>query len=295
MIVLNTVAHETIWGGQKLLSYSSGEHKIIGHLYSLCCEKGLENIILNGIYKGETFQKYFNDMKERFGLGGYKEFPLIIALVEAKDNLSIQVHPNDEMAVAEEKAQYGKNESWYFLKKPDSGYIFNGCLVSDINEIRQKMNNNQLMSVVDHLEVDEGDYVYVEAGTLHALSAGSYLYEIEENSPWTYRMYDYDRTDLKGNKRQLHIEKAVRALNVNLKSKAIKLGECEQSERRYSIKSLKNLSSYINESETLECITFIHGGCDLYGIAVKPGMTVVLEPGEEILGDISLAMMARPK
>ena len=295
MIVLNTVAHETIWGGQRLLPYSIGKHEKIGHLYSLCCEKGLENYILNGSYKGKVFQEYFNDVKEEFGLGRYKEFPLIIALVEAKDNLSIQVHPNDEIAVAEENAQYGKNESWYFLKKPDSGYIFNGCLASSIDEVKQRMENNDLMSVVDHLDVDEGDYVYVEAGTLHALSAGSYLYEIEENSPWTYRMYDYNRTDSKGDKRELHIEKAVKALNVDLKSKAIKLGGHEQSERRYSIKTLKNAFSYINESDTVECITFIQGKCDIDGITVEPGMTVVLEPGEEILGDIYFAIMARPK
>lgn len=295
MIVLNTVAHETIWGGQKLLPYSDGDHKKIGHLYSLCCEKGLENLILNGSYKGKVFQEYFNDVKEKFGLDRYKEFPLIIALVEAKENLSIQVHPNDEIAATQEKAQYGKNESWYFLKKPDSGYIYNGCLASGIEEVKQKMENNELMSIVDYLEVSEDDYVYVEAGTLHALSAGSYLYEIEENSPWTYRAYDYDRTDSKGNKRELHIEKAVKALNVDLKSKAMKIGNYEQSERRYSIKTLKNISFYINQSDTLECITFIQGKCDIGSISVKPGMTVVLEPGEEISGEISFAMMARPK
>lgn len=295
MIVLDTVAHETIWGGQRLLPYVNGKYERIGHLYSLCCEKGLENHIMNGSYKGMVFQEYFQNVKDKFGLGKYREFPLILALVEASDNLSIQVHPNDELAVAEEDAEYGKNESWYFLKAPNSGYIYNGCLATSIDDVKEKMKDNELMSVVDCLQVEDEDYVYVEAGTLHALSAGSYLYEIEENSPWTYRMFDYDRTDSNGNKRDLHVHKAVKALDINLKSKAIQLGEVEQSERRYTIKRLINETAYINTSTTLECITFIQGNCNADDIMVGTGMTVVLEPGEEIRGEIELAMMARPK
>lgn len=295
MVVLKTAAHETVWGGEKLLPYADGNAKKIGHLYSLCCEEGLETIILNGKYENQPFHNYFVKHKEQFGLGKYERFPLVIALVEANDNLSIQVHPDDLTAKEEENAPYGKNESWYFMEAPKSGMIYNGCLTDDLTEIYRKMETDELFSVIDMLSIEEGDYVYVEGGTLHALSAGSYLYEIEENSPWTYRMFDYNRRDFQGNKRELHIDKAIKALKPLLKSKAVKLGSGWIEERRYMLKKIEYAAVYRNESATLECITMIKGVCDAENLKVTTGMTVVLEPGEQIEGNIQLAMAARPK
>lgn len=295
LIVLETFTHETIWGGKKLAPYAGIKSDKIGHLYSLCCENGLETRIANGAYKGQGFQRYFEDNKEKFGLGKYQEFPLILALVEANDNLSIQVHPDDRVALEEEHAEYGKNESWYFLEAPTSGVIYNGCLALDNGQVRKKMEEDDLMSVVDTLVVSTGDYVYVEAGTLHALSAGSYLYEIEENSPWTYRMYDYNRTDSNGNKRELHIDKAMKALKLKSKSKVVNLGNAPKEERRYVIQKYENISDYINTSTTLECLTVIKGTCVADGVQASVGTTIVLEPGEKINGNFRLLMMARPK
>lgn len=295
MIILDTVAHETIWGGEKLLPYAESNCAKIGHLYSLCCEKGLENKIRNGAYKGKVFQEYFKENKKKFGLEKYEEFPLILALVEANDNLSIQVHPDDIVAAAKENAAYGKNESWYFLEAPKTGKIFNGCLAQSVAEVQEKMEKNQLMDIVDTLQVQAGDYVYVEGGTLHALSEGSFLYEIEENSPWTYRMYDFDRTDAQGRKRELHMEKALEALKPELKSQAVPFTEEAIEERRYIVKKLVNQKVYKNESTTLECITFIKGTCIADGCQATTGTTIVLEPGEFIEGELELAVMARPK
>ena len=285
MLALATVPHETIWGGEKLLPYTEGNFKKVGHLYSLCY----------GRYKGRTFQAYFKENKQKFGLGGYEEFPLIIALVEAKDNLSIQVHPDDVVAVREEGAAYGKNESWFFLEAPSSGNIYNGCRLNDVEEIRQRIENGDCLSVVDTLSVKSGDYVYVEAGTLHALSAGAYLYEIEENSPWTYRFYDFDRIDAFGKKRELHIEKALEALKPDLKSKSMPLGKDAVEERRYTIKKIQGEKSYENRSNTLECVTIIKGECKVDDFRGSTGNTIVLEPGECLMGNLELAIMARPK
>ncbi|WP_051656754.1 type I phosphomannose isomerase catalytic subunit [Butyrivibrio sp. AE3004] len=295
MIILDTVAHETIWGGQRLMPFAKGEHPNIGHLYSLCCEKGLENHILNGKFKGKVFQEYFLSVRDKYGLSMYDEFPLIIALVEPKMDLSIQVHPDDQMAVNEEHAQYGKNESWYFLDTPESREIYNGCLAASKEEFREKMEQNDVLSVVDRLPVKKGDYVYVEAGTIHALSSGCLLYEIEENSPWTYRIYDYNRIDSEGNKRELHVEKALRALKPQLKSKAYPMGDSPIEERRYVVQRIIYANEYTNVSKTLECITMIEGKCIIENISFTTGTTVVLEPGETLVGDIRHAVMARPK
>lgn len=294
MVILKTVAHETIWGGQKLRLYTDGKETRIGHLYSLCCEPGLETKILNGEYKDRPFHSYFLDNKERFGLGAYEEFPLIIALVEANDNLSIQVHPDDRVAAEEENAPYGKNESWFFMDAPQQGAIFNGCQAGH-DEVLQKIQEDDLMSVVGKLPVSAGDYVYVEAGTLHALAKGSFLYEIEENSPWTYRMYDFGRTDSQGNKRELHVEKAMKALKPRLKSVAYRMGADWVEERRYALKKLEYADKYINESHTLECITMLKGSFNAEQVEVGIGMTAVLEPGDLVEGNLELAMVARPK
>lgn len=295
MLVLKTVAHETVWGGKRLLPYSDRSTGKIGHLYSLCCEEGLETMILNGVYKGRPFGLWFREHRERLGLGDYDEFPLVIALVEACDNLSIQVHPDDNIAREEEDAAYGKNESWFFLDAPKQGVIYNGCLAKDSAEVLEGLRTGKVMSIVDTLPVEAGDYVYVEAGTLHALTAGSFLYEIEENSPWTYRLYDYDRVDNQGNKRELHIDKAVKALKPWLKSQTHKMGDGYREERRYQLMKLEHRQEYSNESTALECVTLLRGGCEAEQIKVTVGMTIVLEPGEKIEGKLELAMVARPK
>lgn len=294
MLILKTAAHETVWGGEKLQQYSDVNGKI-GHLYSLSCEKGLETMILNGPYKDKPFSYWFKKHKEQFGLGSYDEFPLIIALVEAHDNLSIQVHPDDKIAKAEEGAPYGKNESWFFLEAPKQGAIYDGCTAKDNREVLERLQAGDLMSIVDTLSVEAGDYVYVEAGTLHALTAGSFLYEIEENSPWTYRLYDYDRIDEQGNKRELHIEKAIKALKPQLKSKVLRLEDGYQEERRYILRKLERVAEYQNESPTLECVTLLEGDCEQEHIKIAIGTTIVLEPGERIEGNLALAMVARPK
>jgi len=295
MIILETISHETIWGGQRLLPYSDGTCKKIGHLYSLQCENEDSNKILNGPYKGKTFNEYFADNKVRFGLEKYSLFPLIIALVEANDNLSIQVHPDDEMAKNLENADYGKNESWYFLDAPNKGYIYNGCTSDDVSGVQKKVDNGELESITDHLKVVSGDYVYVEAGTLHALSTGSLLYEIEENCPLTYRLYDFNRKDADGNTRELHLEKALQAINVNLKSQVKRYEDGCIEERRYTTQLFKNIDHYTNNSDTLECLTMLDVDTMLENILIKTGTTIVLEPGDMINIPIKSAMMARPK
>ena len=294
MIILDTVAHETIWGGQKLLPYAKEKPGKIGHLYSLCCEKGLENTILNGEYKGRVFQDYFEENRQRFGLEGYDEFPLIIALVEARDDLSIQVHPDDEMAKREEGAAYGKNESWFFIEAPESGSLYNGCLAESAEEVRDRLQSGDMMSIVGRLQVKPGDYVYVKAGTMHAMTTGSFVYEIEENSPWTYRLYDYDRVDASGNHRELHIEKGLRALKPGLISESIPMDDKWVTERRYKLLKLTDTAEYRNESDTLQCFTVIFGKGFAEGLDITTGTTVVLEPGDRIEGSFDLAMVAEP-
>ena len=139
------------------------------------------------------------------------------------------------------------------------------------------------MAMADTLPVKVGDYVFVEPGTLHAITAGALVFEIEEGADFTYRFYDYDRTDAQGNKRELHIAKAAQALDIHQKSTAKTYnGNKEIIEKTYSTKLINNTTNYTNESGTIECFTMVKGTMNCDQMAVAPGTTVLLWPGESL-------------
>ncbi len=297
MLILKPIAHETIWGGKILTKYFSEPHDKIGHMYSLFDDAATKtsNLILNGDFSGKTFHEYFSAHKKSFGLEQFENFPLVLAIVDSAENLSLQVHPDDNAAKKIENSPHGKNESWYFLNAPTSGKIFCGTNCNSISEVKNLIDANKLSKLADTLPVDAGDYVYVQAGTLHAITAGALVYEIEENAEYTYRVFDFDRVDKAGNKRQLHIEQALQSLKPNLKSVAKKYSDAEISERLYSTKLLNNLKNYQNKSATLECLTVIDSKADteIAGVKISFGMTIVLEPQEKISAEIGKSILSR--
>lgn len=297
MLILKPIVHETIWGGEKLIPYTDNSSKRIGHLYSAYQVNGQSNEILNGPWKGKSFAEYFSLNREKFHLEKYPEFPLVIALVEAADNLSIQVHPDDEMALQLEGLPFGKNESWYFIDAPHSGKIYNGCLCKSKDELQAAIANKKIESTVDYLPVQKDDYVYIEGGTLHALSTGSLVYEIEENSEVTYRFYDFDRIDSDGKLRPLQIDQALASVHITNKSSTKRYGSEPIEERMYFTQKYDYLSNYTNESSTLECITLLAGETyiEQEDMTIITGQTIILEPGETLCAEVESAIMARPK
>ena len=295
MLILKPIAHETIWGGRSLQKFFPEHRGKIGHMYSLFDDQ-TSNLILNGEYRGKNFHEYFAANRDRFGLSKFEKFPLVLAIVEADENLSLQVHPDDQIASEIENSPHGKNESWYFLRPPTSGKIFCGSKISSKSEIQKLIDQNRAAEIFDSLEIHAGDYVFVESGTPHAITSGSMVYEIEENAEFTYRFYDFDRVDSNGNKRQLHIENAMKSVKPELKSIVKKYSGDEIIERMYSTKLLENLNSYRNDSSTLECLTVIDETADeiFENARIRFGSTIVLEPGEEIHFSIGQTILSRP-
>lgn len=281
-MILKRIIDTTIWGGPKISQLAGVEGQNIGHLYSLYCREGISNEILNGEWKGRTLNEVFQLFKGEFGMSHYDYFPLTLALTEAQENLSIQVHPNDAAANALEHRARGKRESWYFIDAPTSGTIINGCTCRDAEQEAEMIAQGQFMEMADTLAVQVGDYVFVEPGTLHAITAGSLVFEIEEGADFTYRFYDYDRTDSQGNKRELHVEKATSALDIHLKSQVRHYDGQEILEKTYSTKLINATAAYSNESDMLECFTLVRGKLSCDGIDVAPGSTVLLWPGEAL-------------
>lgn len=295
MHILKPVSHETIWGGTKLVPFAPESHDKLGHLYSLVSNGEFESEIINGEYKNRRFKEYFQENKAKFGLDEFETFPFVIALVDPKEDLSIQVHPDDKCAKEIEHRPFGKNESWYFIEPPTNRWLFNGCRVSTIEEIEQKINENRVEEdVIDHLQINEKDYVFVEQGTMHAATHGALFYEIEENCNLTYRFFDFNRKDKNGNKRELHIDKALKAINPKLKSKARKYNGEEIIERLYSTKLYEDTTEYKNNSSTLECLTVLNGETIIANCKIQTGTTIILEPNEEIKLNKSNFIIARP-
>ncbi len=296
MFVLQSFAHKTIWGGEKLVPFAHGEQGPIGHLYSLCCTPEGSNRILTGVYRDRTMNAYFEENRERFGLGGYEYFPLVIALVDAADNLSIQVHPDDEtVTVLDPALRSGKNESWYFLETPDEGTIFCGCTHKTMEELRDALLRGEMEQAAKRLAVSAGDYVHVKAGTLHALSKGSLVYEIEENGGATYRFYDFGRTDSEGHTRPLHIPQAFFSVHPELESSVRRYGSDPIEERRFLTRHLSDVTVYRNDSDTLQVFTVLKGSFRVEDVMVIPGMSLVLEPGDMLHILASEAMIAQPR
>ena len=295
MIVLETITHETIWGGPRIARFANVGSQRIGHLYSVYCRAGISNKVLNGLWKGRTLNDIFPLWKQEFQMEKYDFFPLTLALTEADEHLSIQVHPDDAAVQTLEHLARGKRESWYFIEAPETGYIMNGCTCRSEAEKDAMLREEKYLEMTDKLPVGVGDYVFVYPGTLHSITAGSLVYEIEEGADFTYRFYDYDRVDNEGNRRELHVEKAATALDITRKS-VVKhypeLGEIE--EETYSTKRISKATQYENMSQTVECFTLVQGSAVCDGVEITPGMTVMLWPKEYIKdADIKLAFVAK--
>lgn len=294
MQILKPIVHETIWGGNKLTPYSGSDCQKIGHLYSAIDTEQFRNEFVTGPNKGKNLHEWFLENRAKYGLEKYVELPILMALVEADDNLSIQVHPNDEMAQKLENKPFGKNESFYTLIAPTCGKMYNGCKAKSVEEMKQKIAEGKIDETLDMMPCEAGDYTYVVGGTLHAATAGSLHFEIEENSEYTYRFYDFDRIDKNGNKRPLQLEKALACLDVTKKSKAGKYGDEPIVERMYSTQLIKGRDTFTNTGDMFAFAVMLRGEKMIDGVRVMPGTAILLDENETL--DVSGCefMIAKP-
>lgn len=286
MFILEPVVHETIWGGDKLKKFKTSTGKV-GHLYLVSGHEHLSNIILNGDLRGMSLKDIFPTKKIEWHMGQYDEFPLTIALVDASLDLSIQVHPDDETALLLEHKKIGKKESWIFLEAPKYGWIYGGCTCGAISEIKKAIDENKVDKITSHFPVKKMDCVTVNAGTLHSMTSGSLVYEIEYGSDFTYRFFDFDRVDSVGNKRELHLEKALKSIKPDLIPETISvINHSWINVGFYELCYETNMTCYRNISDKVELITVIKGSgiCDC--VKITGGMSILLPPNEYISGVI---------
>ena len=210
---------DNLWGGTKLRTVfgKKCDYDVIGESWELSAHPDGQSVIASGIFTG----MYFGEFIEKYGhdVVGWKSssldrFPVLIKFIDAKKDLSIQIHPDDDYALEIEN-EFGKNEMWYVVDCEPGAFLYCGLKKdSSKEEIRERIENNTITDILNKIEVHKGDCVMVKAGTIHAIGAGILICEIQQNSNCTYRMYDYDRKDKFGNKRELHIDKAIDVVDV---------------------------------------------------------------------------------
>jgi mannose-6-phosphate isomerase len=211
-IFLTPVCKDYLWGGNRLREefYKESPADKIAETWELACHKDGSSLLRDGALAGTSLQCYLETHRELLGTrcADAETLPVLIKLIDAKQDLSIQVHPEDAYAYANE-GEPGKTEMWYILDATPGAALYYGVNrpVSK-EEFAKRIQEETLPEVLHRVEVKPGELYFIPAGTLHAIGAGILLAEIQQNSNTTYRVYDYGRRDAAGNLRELHVEKA---------------------------------------------------------------------------------------
>ncbi len=203
-----------LWGGVKLREIygKKCDYEKVAESWELSTHSAGESVIDGGEYDGLTLSEYINKAGEKV-LGkncqAFEKFPVLIKFIDAKEPLSIQVHPSDEYGLRVEK-EYGKTEMWYVMDcDPGASLYFGVNRPITKEEFRRKIEDDTILDVLNKVDVKKGDCFFIESGTIHAIGAGILICEIQQNSNTTYRVYDYARRGADGKLRELHVDKAI--------------------------------------------------------------------------------------
>lgn len=224
------VYKETIWGGRNLEKLGKNlPEGNIAESWELSCHPDGVSEIANGEFEGMSLP----ELVSRYGLQiiGHalpqkhiEKFPLLIKLIDANDKLSVQVHPEDEYAMVHENGELGKNEMWYIIAaKPGAMLVYDVAPSTTRDSFAKAIEDGTVENCLKYVEVQPGDTLNIPAGLVHAIGEGIVLAEVQQSSNTTYRVYDYERVDKDGNKRPLHIEKALSVIDFNSESRIEKV------------------------------------------------------------------------
>lgn len=213
VIFFKPVFKETLWGGKKLSTAFGLDipSEKTGECWGISAHPNGESTVLSGPYGGWSLSRLYESNRELFGHHPAETFPILVKLIDAQQDLSIQVHPDDARAKA--LGSFGKTECWYILDAENQTDMVIGHHASSREAFVRMVEDNAYEALVNRFKVHAGDFFYIPAGTLHAICAGTLLLEVQQSSDITYRFYDYDRLE-NGKKRPLHLEAAIEAVTI---------------------------------------------------------------------------------
>ena len=291
------ILKKVIWGGSDICPFKgiTPVENGVGESWELSHVEGNYSIVDNGELEGKSLDELIRSygkellgekVMERFGT----TFPLLIKFIDARDNLSIQVHPDDELAKKRHNS-FGKTEMWYVIKAEKGAGLYSGFSEQiDSEEYVKRVENNTIKDVLQRYDVNEGDVFFLPAGRVHAIGAGCFIAEIQQTSNITYRIYDYNRKDANGKTRELHTDLAREAINYEvlddyrtkyepLKDEPVELVACP-----YFTTSLYDMTEEIScdYSELDSFVIFIcmEGSCKMVD---NEGNELTVNAGESIL------------
>ncbi|MFJ8416018.1 mannose-6-phosphate isomerase, class I [Bacillus paramycoides] len=209
-LFFQAVLQERIWGGESLKGFNYDlPSKTTGECWGVSAHSNGPSIVKSGKYKGLTLKQLWDEHRTLFGNYQAEQFPLLTKILDAKKDLSVQVHPNDEFANIHENGELGKTECWYIIDCKKNAEMVYGHTAQTKEEFKGRIENGEWDKLLRRMPIKPGDFFYVPSGTIHALCEGTLVLETQQSSDTTYRVYDYNRVDVNGNKRELHVEKSI--------------------------------------------------------------------------------------
>lgn len=291
------ILKQTIWGGDRIIPFKglNDDLKNVGESWELSGVPNNESIVANGEFAGTSLRELINMFREELvGESVYKrfstKFPLLIKFIDAREDLSIQVHPNDELAQKRHNS-LGKTEMWYVMDATPGAKLRSG-FAKEVTpkEYKESVANSTITDLLAEYEIHSGDVFFLPAGRIHSIGAGAFIAEIQETSDITYRIFDFNRKDANGNTRELHTELAKDAIDYEvledyrtkytpIKNEPVELVDCP-----YFTTSVydmtENITCDYTELDSFVVLICMEGSCT---ITDNEGNTIDFKAGETIL------------
>lgn len=290
ILFIEPVFKSMVWGGNRLRTEFGylipDDHT--GECWAISAHPKGDCTIKSGKFKGKKLSWLWDKHRHLFGNRTEEAFPLLVKIIDAKDDLSIQVHPDDEYAATKENGAFGKTECWYILDCKEDAKIIIGHNAKDKDELKNMIEQRRWNDLIKVRPIKKGDFFQIRPGTVHAIKEGTMLLETQQNSDITYRLYDYDRLD-KGKPRRLHIEKSIDVItcpheDAPVGGKIIKNEMCEIYELikcpYYTVKkiSLWGVQDF-NQDKDFMNVSIIRGSGEIDGIKLSKGDHFILPFG----------------
>lgn len=288
ILFLDPVCKHNIWGGSRLreeFGYPE-EGDDIGECWGISAHPNGDGTVRNGAFAGMKLSEIWEKHPEFFGNLDYDRFPLLTKIIDARDDLSIQVHPDDDYAKANENGSFGKTECWYVMDCPKDAKLVIGHHANTKEELTEMIRQGNWKELIREIPVKKGDFIQIDPGTVHAIKGGLLILETQQNSDITYRVYDYDRLS-DGKPRELHVEKSIDVIEVPAKSvedsvkSALGLPQNQLNEL-YSCKYYSVFQMDVNGNAEFEqnypflLLSVLEGTGTINGQAVKKGDHLIL-------------------
>ncbi len=220
IIFLKPELHNKLWGGRRLetdYGYDLPDGPV-GECWAISAHPHGDCKVVGGVWDGWRLSELWNEHRELFGDEEGDEFPLLVKILDAQDDLSIQVHPDDAYAHEHENGSLGKRECWYILDAKEGDRIVVGQRAKSREEFAQLVEEGRWDDLLNRVPIQTGDFFQVEPGTVHAILGGTLVLETQESSDVTYRVYDFDRRQPDGSLRELHMEQSLDVIDFGMKA-----------------------------------------------------------------------------